>query len=151
MKKFLCYIMILILIALIALPPLLRVFYTEKGVVIKEKFELMMCTKGDYQISSSYKNGMPLNIEFRYLLNDPNMDVFSEDYALEYNLNTLLKDVHYATREELMEDDKQIMRYFLIYDNVPNDFILDLDSYRQNIELQKQEYTNNGYTCMIIE
>ena len=36
-------------------------------------------------------------------------------------------------------------------ENSRYDFILDLDSYRQNIELQKQEYTNNGYTCMIIE
>ena len=69
MKKVLCYIALVLLTVLIITPPLVRVLYKEKDEAegeIKDKFELLICNKGNFTISTSYKNNEPLNIKFEH-------------------------------------------------------------------------------------
>lgn len=153
MKKFLCYLALIILVVLIALPPMLRAFYKEEeDPVLKDKIQLLMCSKETYNIASSYRNGVAINIKYQHLVNDANLENYTDEYALEYTLDANLKEVPSATRETIKNDDgSDVISYFLVYETVESGLLGDFSNYRLLIEEQKQSYTNQGYTCSIIE
>lgn len=154
MKKFFCYIALVLLVGVIAVPPLLRVFYKEDDDKVKvvDKYELLTCTKDSYSIASSYKNQEPLNIKFKYLVDDPNLIEDNSQYALEYKLYSVLPNLETAQKEETTNNDNaKMISYYINYDEVNQSALTELSEYRLNLQEQKNYYLVRGYTCSVIE
>ena len=152
MKKVLCYLGLVLLILIIATPPLLRIFYKEKEELpFKDKIQLLMCTKDTYSISTSYKNGTAINIKFTRLKDDPNLVEYTDQMALEYTLSEILKDNPLVTTSKTSDSGHEMISYLLLYDKVSASGLGEFSNYRLLIDDQKQSYVNEGYLCSIIE
>lgn len=151
MKKYLCYLAIFMLVVFILTPPLLRIFYKEKEVVevVKDKYAMLNCTKNLYTINASYKNDDSLSIKFVRPLIDENLEIYSEDYALEFVLDNELKALVNANVEG--EQENQMMSYLLQYKNIVEDKLIKLNDYRLPLENQITHYEAHGYTCEVVE
>lgn len=151
MKKNLCYISIIILIMLIALPPLTRIFYKEKEeIIVPAKYFFLTCSKGEYVINESYRNNEALSIKFKRPLDDENLDVYSDENALEFNLDKEIKNLVNASNED-EEDNKQFISYLLEYRNIVEDKLSGLSNYRMSIDNQITYYQSHGYNCQKVE
>ena len=154
MKKILCYIALVLLIGFIITPPLVRVLYKEeeeKPVEVKDKVELLICNKGNFTISSSYKNSVPLNIKFEHLKDDPNLLEENDHNVLEYYLYNGLKGLSYAKQEESLNNNQEtLISYYIVYANSSQTDLMYLNDYRFEIDEQKGIYERAGYTCNVM-
>lgn len=151
MKKVLCYVAIFLLILVILTPPLLRVFYKGKEVVevVNDEYAMLICTKDIYKITESYKNNNPLSIKFERPLVDSNLERYSDEFALEYTIDNELKNIVNANTEG--EGDNQTISYLLQFNNVSEDNLDKLDSFRLPLENQITHYEAYGYICEKVE
>lgn len=150
MKKILCYVAIVLLVLVIFVPPLTRIFYKEKEVVNvpKDKYSILKCTKDSYEIASSYKNSEGLNLRFKRLLTDANLESYSEEYAFESNLDVAIKEL---TNANIDQNNEEIITYYLEYKNVVADKLNALNDYRLPLEEQQKTYESKGYVCTLTE
>ena len=152
MKKVLCYFGLVLLILVIATPPLLRIFYKEEEELpLPDKIQLLMCTKNLYSISTSYKNNVAINIKFTHLQNDPNLGEYTDQMALEYTLDAILKDHPLTTTSTSFDSENEMISYLLMYEKMDASGLGEFSTYRLSLNEQKQSYINEGYTCSIIE
>lgn len=151
MKKVLCYLAIILLIIVILTPPLLRIFYKEKEEVevVKDEYYLLTCIKENYKIMESYKNNNALSIKFERPLVDSNLDTYTDNYSLEYTLDSELKNIINANT--VGEGDNQVINYLLQFNNTNDDKLSKLESFRLPLENQITHYEAYGYTCNKIE
>lgn len=153
MKKVLCYIALVFLIVLIITPPLVRVLYKDKDdetIEVKDKFELLICNKGNFTISTSYKNNEPLNIKFEHLKDEPSLIEEDEGYKLEYYLYNGLKNLSYAKEEERVNGNDTLISYYIVYTDSSDNDLMYLKEYRYPVREQKNIYEKIGYTCNIM-
>lgn len=153
MKKFLCYVVLVLLLGIILTPPLVRVFFKEEEEpVVTDKIQLLMCSKNSYGISSSYKNNEAINIKFKHLVDDPNLETYSDEYSLEYMLDVSLKETSAVVKEtETDSSGQEVISYYLVYENIDASLLGEFSNYRLGLNEQKQSYVNQGYTCSVIE
>lgn len=143
MKKFLCYISIILLVLLIALPPLTRIFYKEKEIeeVVRDTYTLLTCTKDLYIINESYKNNEPLSIKFTKPLEDNNINI--EGSNIEAALDSEIKKLVNSTQDE----ERQEISYILQYQNFDLSTLSGLANFRLSLDNQVKYYEQNGYVC----
>ena len=154
MKKFFCYIALIVLVGIIALPPLLRTFYQDgdNEPIVVDKYQLLTCTKESYSVASSYKNQEALNIKFKHLVDDPNLVETNDQYALEYKLYNVLPNISSVQKEESTNNENAPMiSYYIIYNEVNESVLTELSEYRLTLQEQKNYYLARGYTCSVIE
>lgn len=152
MKKLLCYLVLIFLVLLIATPPLLRMFYKDEvPKTLPDKFQLLICVKDTYNISTSYKNNEAMNIKFTHLQNDPNLEEYTDQMSLEYTLDAILKEHRLVSTNTSSSDDKEMISYLLTYDNMNTSELGEFSNYRLSLNEQKQSYINEGYSCNVVE
>lgn len=143
MNKFLCYIAIVVLIILIAIPPLTRIFYKEKEVleVVRDTYTLLTCKKESYIINESYKNDDPLSIKFTIPLKVEEVELEKGDFEL--TLENELKNIVNSTQD----GEKQELSYVLQYQNFDSSKLNGFSKYRLSLDNQIIYYEENGYNC----
>lgn len=146
MKKFLCYVAILLLILIIATPPLVRMFYEEEVIPeVKDEYYLLTCTKGNYSITQSYKNKEALSLKFERPLLDDNLSEYNDNNALEYVLDNELKGL--VNANTIGDDENQRINYLLQFNAIVEEHLIKLNDYRFPLDDQISHYTAYGYTC----
>lgn len=141
-----CYVAIVFLFLLIAIPPIVRTLYQDEKEVVIDKYTMITCTKENYTISESYKNGEALSIKFNRLLVDPNLEISTEKYRLEFDLDMALKQIVNAN-----PSDEELINYLVEFRNLSSEELLKFADYRFPLDSQLTHYQGYGYNCNIIE
>jgi len=142
MKKFLCYVALIVLIVLIILPPALRIFVKEdeSDNVPRDVVELLNCTRGDEEINMPYKNGMLTSIKYRFM--DPGEGATNEVGTLKSVLANIT-----STNIEIIDNEISYRLDLTVQNNtlqVPSEF-------KGTSEVMSNYYTNLGYSCIIMK
>jgi len=145
MKKFLCYVALVVLIVLIILPPALRIFVKDdngddnpRDVVV-----LLMCTRGEESINMPYKNGGLMSIKYSFMDTGVNSE-------FDINNTETLKDVLVRIGNTQIETLAGKVTYRLDL-TVQNNALQVPEKYKRTSEVMKNYYANLGYTCTIMK
>ena len=141
MKKFLCYVALIVLIVLIILPPALRIFVKDDSVdTPKDVVELLNCKRGDEEINMPYKNGMLTSIKYRFM--DTGEGATNEVGTLKSVLaNITSTNIEFVDNEISYRLDLTVQNNAL---QVPSEF-------KGTSEVMSDYYTNLGYSCIIMK
>lgn len=155
------FVAIFMLLILIIAPPVLRVLFGSENMngsdtLMVDVYEKMVCSKIENHttynlnrtITTIYKNNEVSKLTFLYEVafvnQNSNYNNLSNVYIDEYSI---LKQVSNAS---VIEGTNS---FTVELDYEKNDYNYDqfLSKYSNNINSQKQYYTNNGYTCSVVK
>ena len=152
MKKFLLWVLLIILIGFLLLPPGLRLFgkdlYKEKEEEKKDVVTVLNCKKGEDSVNTTYFNDSPY--DFRYVAKG-NYTI-ENDSADNLDLeNTFDNSIIYDIRNSSMvsynsQSDTTEFHILLSSVELTSD---KLSNYIRNPEKQKEYYTAMGFYCTI--
>lgn len=163
MKKILCYVAIILLIVLIILPPALRILVKGDNdeEVTKDVVELLACTKNDESINMPYKNGNLTMIKYSFK-EEINPDTFDFNSHNNDDENTDIQDEYgdvngIETIKSILEKNsnthKENINGEISYKLEINDTnrLQVPETFKGTIDVMRNYYTNEGYSCMIIK
>lgn len=145
MKNFLMYILIIVLVFMLLLPPGLRMFgknlYNEKNNQKKDNdVYVLRCTGLSETINTSYMNDKPYN--FQYLVKGNYIDLDNQNNEI---LNYIVVDIkNYSELSYNDEDDTTEYRIaFNEMENIPETLM----TYSMKYDEQNAYYTEHGFNC----
>lgn len=147
MKKLLCYLAILILIAFIVIPPVVRSVYKDidKPVEKTDEYAMMTCGNGVYTMTSYYKNSEILNISLDFSQDDENIRELKEEPDNSFE-HTLYKELESDTAK-VDNSTNDIVSYKLVFAN--SEKYNSYSYYTSLLDTQKTAYEAKGYTCTV--
>lgn len=165
MKKILCFLGIILLLFLAALPPILRIILPDMGEeeneVVHENV-VLNCSNESYIANTSYQNEKVMMIIFKQLYpTDSNTNDDQEDPTIENEEDTSnLEQSNIEELDEAFEDLKteSNITYNVLEDGevieidftVSNHETLNLTKFTNNLADQRAYYENLGLTCLVI-
>lgn len=165
MKKILCFLGIILLLFLAALPPILRIILPDKMEEEKEIVHenvVLNCSNESYIANTSYQNEKVMMIIFKQLYpTDSNTNDDQEDPTIENEEDTSnLEQSNIEELDEAFEDLKteSNITYNVLEDGevieidftVSNHETLNLTKFTNNLADQRAYYENLGLTCLVI-
>ena len=165
MKKILCFLGIILLLFLAALPPILRIILPDKMEEEKEIVHenvVLNCSNESYIANTSYQNEKVMMIIFKQLYpTDSNTNDDQEDPTIENEEDTSnLEQSNIEELDEAFEDLKteSNITYNVLEDGevieidftVSNHETLNLTKFTNNLADQRAYYENLGLTCIVI-
>lgn len=165
MKKILCFLGIILLLFLAALPPILRIILPDKMEEEKEIVHenvVLNCSNESYIANTSYQNEKVMMIIFKQLYpTDSNTNDDQEDPTIENEEDTSnLEQFNIEELDEAFEDLKteSNITYNVLEDGevieidftVSNHETLNLTKFTNNLADQRAYYENLGLTCLVI-
>lgn len=177
MKKLLCFLGILVLLGLTALPPVLRIvmpdYGEEKEESIKKSYSILACSSEDFLVNTRYVNNkinilvFSRNIEKDITLETDNDELEENADQNENNNDTILEDntINYDKLEKEFDNlfgrlkDSNNVTYDLQEDvevisidfSLSNHENLEISNYTKTINEQKNYYESLNLTCTIKE
>lgn len=165
MKKILCFLGIILLLFLAALPPILRIILPDMGEeeneVVHENV-VLNCSNESYIANTSYQDEKVMMIIFKQLYpTDSNTNDDQEDPTIENEEDTSnLEQSNIEELDEAFEDLKteSNITYNVLEDGevieidftVSNHETLNLTKFTNNLADQRAYYENLGLTCLVI-
>lgn len=165
MKKILCFLGIILLLFLAALPPILRIILPDMGEeeneVVHENV-VLNCSNESYIANTSYQDEKVMMIIFKQLYpTDSNTNDDQEDPTIENEEDTSnLEQSNIEELDEAFEDLKteSNITYNVLEDGevieidftISNHEILNLTKFTNNLADQRAYYENLGLTCLVI-
>lgn len=165
MKKILCFLGIIFLLFLAALPPILRIILPDMGEeeneVVHENV-VLNCSNESYIANTSYQDEKVMMIIFKQLYpTDSNTNDDQEDPTIENEEDTSnLEQSNIEELDEAFEDLKteSNITYNVLEDGevieidftVSNHETLNLTKFTNNLADQRAYYENLGLTCLVI-
>ena len=165
MKKILCFLGIILLLFLAALPPILRIILPDKMEEEKEIVHenvVLNCSNESYIANTSYQNEKVMMIIFKQLYpTDSNTNDDQEDPTIENEEDTSnLEQSNIEELDEAFEDLKteSNITYNVLEDaevieidfTISNHETLNLTKFTNNLADQRAYYENLGLTCLVI-
>ena len=165
MKKILCFLGIILLLFLAALPPILRIILPDKMEEEKEIVHenvVLNCSNESYIANTSYQDEKVMMIIFKQLYpTDSNTDDDQEDPTIENEEDTSnLEQSNIEELDEAFEDLKteSNITYNVLEDGevieidftISNHETLNLTKFTNNLTDQRAYYENLGLTCLVI-
>lgn len=165
MKKILCFLGIILLLFLAALPPILRIILPDKMEEEKEIVHenvVLNCSNESYIANTSYQNEKVMMIIFKQLYpTDSNTNDDQEDPTIENEEDTSnLEQSNIEELDEAFEDLKteSNITYNVLEDGevieidftISNHETLNLTKFTNNLTDQRAYYENLGLTCLVI-
>lgn len=165
MKKILCFLGIILLLFLAALPPILRIILPDKMEEEKEIVHenvVLNCSNESYIANTSYQNEKVMMIIFKQLYpTDSNTNDDQEDPTIENEEDTSnLEQSNIEELDEAFEDLKteSNITYNVLEDGevieidftISNHETLNLTKFTNNLADQRAYYENLGLTCLVI-
>ena len=165
MKKILCFLGIILLLFLAALPPILRIILPDKMEEEKEIVHenvILNCSNESYIANTSYQDEKVMMIIFKQLYpTDSNTNDDQEDPTIENEEDTSnLEQSNIEELDEAFEDLKteSNITYNVLEDGevieidftVSNHETLNLTKFTNNLADQRAYYENLGLTCLVI-
>ena len=165
MKKILCFLGIILLLFLAALPPILRIILPDKMEEEKEIVHenvVLNCSNESYIANTSYQDEKVMMIIFKQLYpTDSNTNDDQEDPTIENEEDTSnLEQSNIEELDEAFEDLKteSNITYNVLEDGevieidftVSNHETLNLTKFTNNLTDQRAYYENLGLTCLVI-
>ncbi len=165
MKKILCFLGIILLLFLAALPPILRIILPDKMEEEKEIVHenvVLNCSNESYIANTSYQDEKVMMIIFKQLYpTDSNTNDDQEDPTIENEEDTSnLEQSNIEELDEAFEDLKteSNITYNVLEDGevieidftVSNHETLNLTKFTNNLADQRAYYENLGLTCLVI-
>ena len=165
MKKILCFLGIILLLFLAALPPILRIILPDMGEeeneVVHENV-VLNCSNESYIANTSYQDEKVMMIIFKQLYpTDSNTNDDQEDPTIENEEDTSnLEQSNIEELDEAFEDLKteSNITYNVLEDGevieidftISNHETLNLTKFTNNLADQRAYYENLGLTCLVI-
>ena len=165
MKKILCFLGIILLLFLAALPPILRIILPdieeEKKEIVHENV-ILNCSNESYIANTSYQDEKVMMIIFKQLYpTDSNTNDDQEDPTIENEEDTSnLEQSNIEELDEAFEDLKteSNITYNVLEDGevieidftISNHETLNLTKFTNNLTDQRAYYENLGLTCLVI-
>lgn len=156
MKKILCFLCLILLLVLIALPPLLRSLIKDDtnntNEEIQVKNTILSCSDNNYILKTSYKNDIiSMIVAKKSIVKDDNIENKEDDIEETPKSSfdsqfEFLKEIPLISYKEL-EDGDVVALDFSIYDFKE----YDLSNFIKTKQEQKNYYESLGFTCTIIE
>lgn len=165
MKKILCFLGIILLLFLAALPPILRIILPDKMEEEKEIVHenvVLNCSNESYIANTSYQDEKVMMIIFKQLYpTDSNTNDDQEDPTIENEEDTSnLEQSNIEELDEAFEDLKteSNITYNVLEDGevieidftISNHETLNLTKFTNNLTDQRAYYENLGLTCLVI-
>lgn len=165
MKKILCFLGIILLLFLAALPPILRIILPDKMEEEKEIVHenvILNCSNESYIANTSYQDEKVMMIIFKQLYpTDSNTNDDQEDPTIENEEDTSnLEQSNIEELDEAFEDLKteSNITYNVLEDGevieidftISNHETLNLTKFTNNLADQRAYYENLGLTCLVI-
>lgn len=165
MKKILCFLGIILLLFLAALPPILRIILPDKMEEEKEIVHenvVLNCSNESYIANTSYQDEKVMMIIFKQLYpTDSNTNDDQEDPTIENEEDTSnLEQSNIEELDEAFEDLKteSNITYNVLEDGevieidftISNHETLNLTKFTNNLADQRAYYENLGLTCLVI-
>ena len=161
MKRILCYVVLVLLIVLIVLPPVLRVFAKEEAYVPpKDVVSMLSCTRDNESISMPYLNGNLVSIKYTFpvtIINPDSIvdadnlgDILEDNDVPLVNNNQTIKNVLENITNTKSETVDNLTTYLLDMKDTNNSLQVPSE-FKGSSEVMKNYYNNLGYTCSIME
>ena len=143
-KIILCYFGLVVLIILLAIPPVFRlVFQEQKEEVKKDVVDILKCEKPEESVVSTFLNNIPQNIQYSILGNYALKEGEKKENFEEGKSAVLAKFIEFAT----IEYDESTNISSLAFNTEKAKGTIDYDVLLANVGLQAEYFQGQGFSC----